>query len=67
MEMGFSKYYGYREKRRNRKGNRDQIEELRMEMVLKNINRCIKRIEGDEVIMEQKMENRERWEEVEKG
>ena len=34
------------------RGNRDWIEELRMEMVLKNINRCIKRIEGDEVIME---------------
>lgn len=51
MERRFSKYCGYREKRRDRKGNRDWIEELRIEMVLKNINRCIKRIEGDDVIM----------------
>ena len=45
--------------KRDRKGNRDWIEEWRMEMVLKNINRCIKRIEGDEVIMGYKMGNRE--------
>ena len=67
MERGFSKYYGYREKKRDRKGNMDQIEDLRKEMVLWNINRCIKRIEGDEVIMGYKMGNRERWEEVGKG
>ena len=51
MERGFSKYCEYREKRRDRKGNRDWIEEWRMEMVLKNINRCIKRIEGNKMIM----------------
>ena len=67
MKRGFIRYYGYRQMKRDRKGNRDWIEEWRMEMVLKNINRCIKRIEGDDVIMEQKMENRQSWEEVEKG
>ena len=59
MERGFRKFQGYREKKRDRRGNRDWIEEWRMEMVLKNVNRCIKRIEGDEVIMRQKMEKRE--------
>ena len=59
MEKEFIRYYGQRENKRDRKGNRDQIEDLRMEMVLWNINRCIKRIEGDEVIMRQKMKRRE--------
>ena len=67
MERGCRNYCGYREMKRDRKGNRNWIEELRIEMVLKNINRCIKRIEGDKMIMEQKMENRQRWEEVGKG
>ena len=52
MEREYRKYSRYREKMRDRRGNRDWIEEWRMEMVLKNINRCIKIIEGDEVIME---------------
>ena len=67
MEEKFRRYYRQRENKRDRRGNRDWIEEWRMEMVLKNINRCIKRIEGDKMIMEQKMKNRQSWEEVEKG
>ena len=59
MKRGFIRYYGYRQMKRDRKGNMDWIEELRIEMVLQNINRCIKRIEGDEVIMGYKMEKRE--------
>ena len=51
MERKFRSYYRYGEVNRDRRGNRDWIEEWRMEMVLKNVNRCIKRIEGDEVIM----------------
>ena len=34
MERGFIKYYRYREKRRDRRGNRDWIEEWRIEKVL---------------------------------
>ena len=67
MKRGFIRYSRYRQIKRDWKGNRDWIEEWRMEMVLKNINRCIKRIEGDEVIMGYKMGNRERQEEVGKG
>ena len=67
MKRGFIRYYGYRQMKRDWKGNMDWIEELRIEMVLQNINRYIIRIEGDEVIMEQKMENRDSWEEVKKG
>ena len=51
MERKFRRYYRYGEVNRDRRGNGDWIEEWRMEMVLKNVNRCIKRIEGDEVIM----------------
>ena len=51
MERKFRSYYRYGEVNRDWKGNRDWIEEWRIEMVLKNVNRCIKRIEGDEVIM----------------
>ena len=51
MERKFRNYYRYGEVNRDRRGNVDWIEEWRMEMVLKNVNRCIKRIEGDEVIM----------------
>ena len=59
LERKFRSYYRYGEVTRDRRGNGDWIEESRMEMVLKNINRCIKRIEGDEVIMGYKMGNRE--------
>ena len=67
MERKFRRYYRYGEVNRDRRGNGDWIEEWRIEKVLQNINRCIKRIEGDEVIMEQKMEIRESQEEVGKG
>ena len=67
MKRGFIRYSRYRQIKRDWKGNRDWIEEQRMEMVLQIGNRCIKRIEGDKMIMEQKMENRDSWEEVGKG
>ena len=59
MERKFRRYYRYGEVNRDRRGNGDWIEEWRIEKVLQNINRCIKRIEGDEVIMRQKMKRRE--------
>ena len=67
MERRFRKYYRYREVNRDRRGNGDWIEEWRIEKVLQNINRCIKRIEGNKMIMGQKMENGESWEEVGNG
>ena len=59
MKRGFRSYYRYGEVNRDRRGNRYWIEEWRIEMVLWNINRCIKRIEGDEVIIGYKMGSRE--------
>ena len=59
MEEKFRRYYRYGEVNRDRRGNGDWIEEWRIEKVLQNINRCIERIEGDEVIMRQKMKKRE--------